>query len=64
MGAQIIAFLPRYLQATVEASALPSPIVGQGDLAMDHVDTSPCEYLACDALDTPPSDFPGARSDG
>ena len=43
MGAQIIVFLPRYLQVTAEASARPSPISAQGDLAMDHVDTSPSE---------------------
>ena len=52
MSAEIIQFVPRpnRRRGLVELSSLARSISGEDDLAMDHADTAPCEYVkaGCD----------------
>ena len=50
MSADIIPFIPRRRRKR-DLAYFPDPAAMPGDLVMDHVDTSPCEYVWPDADD-------------
>jgi hypothetical protein len=54
MSAEIIRFIPRRIRKNV-LTDFSAPKAAPDDLVMDHVDTSPCEYVwsdECDAAST------------
>ena len=50
MSAEIIPFVPRHRRKR-DPAYFPEPAAMADDLVMDHVDTSPCEYVWPDAGD-------------